>query len=125
VSPPSQSPERIEGQLPDGHLLQDRYRVLELLALGGMSTVYKAQDLRFSQVTRLCVVKEMLHTTADPQVRTMMESRFEREANILASLNHPGIVQVYDFFSEGDRSYLILEYVDGKNLDAPSRSAKY
>jgi outer membrane protein assembly factor BamB/tRNA A-37 threonylcarbamoyl transferase component Bud32 len=83
-----------------------------------MSTVYKAQDLRFSQVTRLCVVKEMLHTTADPQVRTMMEGRFEREANILASLNHPGIVQVYDFFSEGDRSYLILEYVDGKNLDA-------
>ena len=118
VSPPSQSPERIEGQLPDGHLLQDRYRVLGLLAVGGMSTVYKAQDLRFSQVTRLCVVKEMLHTTADPQVRTMMESRFEREANILASLNHPGIVQVYDFFSEGDRSYLIIEYVDGKNLDA-------
>jgi outer membrane protein assembly factor BamB/tRNA A-37 threonylcarbamoyl transferase component Bud32 len=118
VSPPSQSPERIEGQLPDGHLLQDRYRVLGLLAVGGMSTVYKAQDLRFSQVTRLCVVKEMLHTTIDPQVRTMMESRFEREANILASLNHPGIVQVYDFFSESDRSYLILEYVDGKNLDA-------
>jgi outer membrane protein assembly factor BamB/tRNA A-37 threonylcarbamoyl transferase component Bud32 len=117
VSPPSESPERIEGQLPDGHLLQDRYRILGLLALGGMSTVYRAQDLHFSQVTRLCVVKEMLHTTADPQVRTMMASRFEREANILASLNHPGIVQVYDFFSESDRSYLILEHVDGKNLD--------
>jgi outer membrane protein assembly factor BamB/tRNA A-37 threonylcarbamoyl transferase component Bud32 len=91
--------------------------VLELLAVGGMSTVYKAQDLRFSKATRLCVIKEMLNTATEPQVRAMMESRFEREANILASLNHPGIVQVYDFFREGDRNYLVLEYVDGKDLD--------
>ncbi|RLC67754.1 MAG: protein kinase [Chloroflexi bacterium] len=112
-----QHPDQIEGRLPDGHLLQKRYRILGLLGVGGMSTVYKAQDLRFTKVNRLCVVKEMLNTATDPQVRAMMESRFEREANILATLSHPGIVQVYDFFSEGDRNYLILEYVDGKNLE--------
>jgi len=117
MAPPPQEPDRVEGRLPDGHVLQKRYRILELHAVGGMSTVYKAQDLRFSKVTRLCVVKEMLNTATDPQVRAMIKHNFEREANILAALNHPGIVQVYDFFSESDRSYLALEYVDGNNLE--------
>ena len=115
---PSESTEYVEGQLPDGYLLQNRYRVLGLRAIGGMSTVYKAQDLRFSKVTRLCIAKEMLNTATDPQVRAVIKHNFEREANILATLNHPGIVQVYDFFSEGDRSYLVLEYVDGKDMEA-------
>ncbi len=118
MTPPPQEPERVEGRLPDGHLLQNRYLVLGVLGVGGMSTVYKAQDLRFSKVTRLCVVKEMLNTATDPQVRAMIKRNFEREANILAALNHPGIVQVYDYFSESDRSYLVLEYVDGKDLEA-------
>lgn len=105
-------------ELPKGHLLQNRYRVLSKLTVGGMSVVYKAQDLRFSKVTRVCVVKEMVNTATDPQVRAMIVRSFEREANILASLNHPSIVQVYDFFTEGARSYLVLEYVDGKDLEA-------
>jgi outer membrane protein assembly factor BamB/tRNA A-37 threonylcarbamoyl transferase component Bud32 len=119
MAPPPQAPEHVhvEGRLPDGHLLQNRYRVLGLHDVGGMSTIYKAQDLRFSKVTRLCIVKEMLNTATDPQVRAVMERNFEREANILAALNHPGIVQIYDFFREGDRNYLVMEYVTGKNLE--------
>jgi len=104
--------------LPEGHLLQNRYRIMGMLAVGGMSALYKAQDLRFPKVTRLCAVKEMLNTATDPQVRAMMERNFEREANILATLNHPGIVRVYDYFSEGDRNYIVMEYVEGKNLEA-------
>ena len=110
-------PRHIEGQLRDGHLLQNRYRVLSVLAIGGMSVVYRAQDLRFSNVTRLCAVKEMFNTAADPQVRAMIVRNFEREANILATLSHPAIVQVYDYFTEGDRSYLVLEFVEGDNLE--------
>jgi len=98
-------------------VLQNRYRIVRLVAFGGMSTVYLAQDTRFTNVTRLCVVKEMQNSASDPRVRTMMVENFEREANILATLSHPTIVQVYDYFSEGDRSYLVLEHVDGKNLD--------
>jgi outer membrane protein assembly factor BamB len=82
-----------------------------------MSTVYRAQDLRFSKATRLCVVKEMLNTATDPHVRDMIRTNFEREANILATLSHPSIVQVYDYFSEGNRSYLVLEYVAGTDLE--------
>lgn len=113
----SEPPRYIEGQLPDDHLLQNRYRVLGVLAIGGMSVVYRAQDLRFSNVTRLCAVKEMFNTAADPQVRAMIVRNFEREANILATLSHPAIVQVYDYFTEGDRSYLVLEFVKGDNLE--------
>jgi outer membrane protein assembly factor BamB/tRNA A-37 threonylcarbamoyl transferase component Bud32 len=98
-------------------VLQNRYRILTLHEVGGMSTVYRAQDLRFTKVKREVIVKEMLNTATDPQVRDMMQSNFEREANILAALNHPGIVQVYDFFSESARHYLVMEYVDGKTLE--------
>jgi outer membrane protein assembly factor BamB/tRNA A-37 threonylcarbamoyl transferase component Bud32 len=89
-----------------------------MIAVGGMSAVYRAQDLRFPKVTRLCVVKEMLNTATDIQVRALIKSNFEREANILATLSHPGIVQIYDYFTEGERSYLVEEYVDGKDLEA-------
>jgi outer membrane protein assembly factor BamB/tRNA A-37 threonylcarbamoyl transferase component Bud32 len=116
-SQPPMPGERVEGRLPDSHILQSRYRILGVLGVGGMSAVYKAQDLRFPKVTRLCVVKEMLNTATDPEIRAMVRRNFEREANILATLSHPGIVQVYDYFSEGDRSYLVIEFVDGKDLE--------
>ena len=117
MAPPPTTPEPGEGRLPDGYVLQDRYRILGIRGIGGMSTVYKAQDLRFSKVTRYCAVKQMLNTATDFQVRALIRSNFEREANILASLSHPGVVQVYDFFSEGNRSYLVLEFIDGKDLE--------
>ncbi|MGD2142934.1 MAG: serine/threonine-protein kinase [Anaerolineae bacterium] len=89
-----------------------------MVAVGGMSAVYRAQDLRFSKVTRVCAVKEMINSAGDPEMRAMIVRNFERETNILATLNHPGIVQVYDCFTEGRRSYLVLEYVRGKNLES-------
>jgi len=110
-------PLRVNGRLVEGTLLQERYRVMGVVGAGGMSTVYKAQDLRFPNVLRLCAVKEMLNTAADLQVRTMVVQNFEREASILATLSHPAIPQVYDYFSEGDRSYLVLEFIQGKDLE--------
>ena len=108
----------VQGRLPEGRLLQDRYRILRVLAVGGMSAVYMAQDLRFSKVTRLCAVKEMINTAEAAPVREIILRNFEREASFLATLNHPGIVQVYDCFTEGNRSYLVIEYVRGRDLQA-------
>jgi outer membrane protein assembly factor BamB/tRNA A-37 threonylcarbamoyl transferase component Bud32 len=113
--PPGTTP--VEGALPSGTLLQERYRVIGVLGMGGMSTVYKARDLRFANVTRLCAVKEMVNLTADPQLREMAVQNFEREANILATTNHPAMPQIYDFFSEGNRNYLVMELVDGQDLE--------
>lgn len=106
------------GQLAEGAVLQGRYRILGILGSGGMSTVYKAQDLRFPKVQRLCAVKEMLNTATDPRVRALMMQNFEREASILATLSHPAIPQVYDYFTEGDRAYLVTELIPGKDLEA-------
>ncbi|MCS7178086.1 MAG: serine/threonine-protein kinase [Anaerolineae bacterium] len=118
IGPVSPSPKRTEGWLPEGTVLQNRYRILGVLGAGGMSVVYKAQDLRFPKVTRLCAIKEMLNTTTDPRLRALMVQNFEREASILATLSHPAIPQVYDYFTEGDRAYLVTEFISGKDLEA-------
>jgi outer membrane protein assembly factor BamB len=104
--------------LPKGAILQDRYEILKVLGLGGMGAVYQARDLRFTGVARLCALKEMTSTTPDPQVRRLAIQNFEREANILASLNHPAIPKIFDYFTEGIRSYLVLEYIEGEDLEA-------
>jgi outer membrane protein assembly factor BamB len=106
-----------EGTLAPGTMLQNRYQIIGVLGVGGMATVYKARDMRFANVTRLCAVKEMVNLAPDPQAREMARQNFEREANILATTNHPAMPQIYDFFSESTRSYLVMELIDGQNLE--------
>ncbi len=106
-----------ENILPKGAVLQSRYEVVKVLGVGGMGAVYLAQDLRFSGVTRYCALKEMVSTTPDPQIRRLAVQNFMREANLLVQLHHQGIPQIYDFFTESIRSYLVMEYVEGENLE--------
>ncbi|MBI3734178.1 MAG: PQQ-binding-like beta-propeller repeat protein, partial [Chloroflexi bacterium] len=97
--------------------LQDRYEIERRLGAGGMSVVYLARDLRFGAVERWCAVKEMANKAPDLQARRMNLENFEREANILASLSHPAVPRVYDFFSQDSRSYLVMEFIDGTDLE--------
>ena len=97
-----------ENILPKGAVLQSRYEIVKVLGVGGMGAVYLAQDLRFTGVSRMCAVKEMISTTPDPQIRRLTVQSFEREANLLVQLNHPGIPKIYDFFTESVRSYLVM-----------------
>jgi serine/threonine protein kinase len=106
-----------EGTLPAHTILQERYEILAVQGVGGMGAVYRARDLRFSAVTKIIAVKEMNNSTPDPRLRQIGLQNFEREANILASLSHPAIPKIFDYFSEGNRSYLVLEFVEGKNLE--------
>ena len=108
----------VEGALAPGRVLQDRYEVLGILGLGGMSAVYQARDRRFPNVVKLCAVKEMKSHSLDPQMRQVAVQNFEREANILATLSHPAIPKVYDYFSEEARSYLVMEFIEGRDLEA-------
>ncbi len=107
-----------DGLLPEAINLQNRYKILGVIGVGGMGAVYKAQDMRFPNVMRICAVKEMINTASDPQMRQMIIRNFEREASILATLSHPAIPQVYDYFTQESRSYLVLEYVSGQDLEA-------
>jgi outer membrane protein assembly factor BamB/tRNA A-37 threonylcarbamoyl transferase component Bud32 len=83
-----------------------------------MGSVYRARDLHFPNVIKLVAVKEMINNAPDPLVRQTIIQNFEREANILVTLNHVAIPQIFDFFSIDERSYLVLEYVHGKDLEA-------
>src|SRR6185436_12833330 len=104
--------------LQPGATLQNRYLIQGVLGVGGMGSVYRARDLRFPNVTKLVAVKEILNLAPDPNVREMIVKTFEREANILATLNHPSIPQIYDYFTQGDHSFLVQEYIEGKDLEA-------
>jgi outer membrane protein assembly factor BamB len=103
--------------LPRNTVLQGRYDIEQVLGIGGMSIVYRARDLRFSTVARFCAIKEMPDTSPDPRTGQLRLANFEREASLLATLSHPGIPKIYDFFSSNGRVYLVLEYIDGKDLE--------
>jgi len=98
-------------------VLEDRYQIQRVLGIGGMGAVYAANDLRFADAQRLCAVKEMLPFHLEDEQIAQSRASFEREANLLASLSHPAIPKVYDYFHEGDRYFLVLEFIDGQDLE--------
>ena len=73
--------------------------------------------MRFPNVTKLCAIKEMVISAPDPQLRELTIKSFEREASMLAMLDHPAIPDVSDYFTEGDRSYLVIELIRGQDLE--------
>jgi serine/threonine protein kinase len=105
-------------QLQSGTTLVKRYHIQEVIGVGGMGSVYRARDLHFPNVVKLVAVKEMVNMAPDPLVRKTIVQNFEREANLLATLSHPSIPRIYDYFTEDDRSYLVLEFVHGKDMEA-------
>ncbi len=109
--------EEAERQLKPNTVLMERYLIQEVIGVGGMGSVYSARDLHFPKVVKLVAVKEMINSAPDPLVRATIVQNFEREANILVTLNHPAIPKIFDFFTHKDRSYLVLEYVSGKDLE--------
>ena len=86
--------------------------VLELLGQGGMGVVYKARHTALNRMVALKILSPQ-YAASEEFIR-----RFEREAKILASLNHPNIVQIYDFGQEAGICFLAMEFVDGANLEA-------
>lgn len=88
-----------------------RYEILEEIGRGGMATLYHAYDPRFKRHVAVKVLpREFLH---DP---TFLE-RFEREAHIIGTLEHPAIVPVHDFGEEDGQPYLVMRYMEGGSLE--------
>ena len=89
------------------------FRILEQLGEGGMAIVYRAQRIGVDGFPRDVVLKAML-----PQLvrNVTLVQMFEAEARLTAQLRHPNIVCVEDFGVDGDTPYLIMEFLDGKNL---------
>lgn len=94
----------------ESQLLNNRYKLLAQIAAGGMALVYKAQD---TMLNRIVAVKILRESFAESPA---FQKRFVREAQSAANLTHPNIVTVYDFGRDGDRQYIVMEYVEGRDL---------
>ena len=92
-----------------GQIIKDRYKILELLGEGGMAFVYKAED---KQLKRTVAIKTLKPNYV--QQETFVE-RFKREAQTVANLNHPNIVQIFDWGIEGE-PFFVMEYIEGNTL---------
>lgn len=88
-----------------------QYRILDHLGRGGMGRVFKAEHMTMNRIVAIKVLAA--HLTKTPKAQQM----FQREVRAAARLVHPNIVTAYDANQVGDRSYLVMEYVDGPNLE--------
>ncbi len=102
------------GRLSPQSLLQQRYLILGQIGRGGMGAVYKAEDTRFSR--RYVAIKEMSQSHLNTVELEMAIARFQQEADMLASLVHPNLPRITDRFSDQERSYLVMDFIDGKTL---------
>jgi serine/threonine protein kinase len=98
--------------LDNGH-----YRIERPLGKGGMGAVFLASDTH--AFGRSCVIKEMLpyFDPNDPDGERHARERFAIEGRTLATINHSGVPKIYQYFSEGGSDYIVMEFVDGKNLE--------
>ena len=86
------------------------YEILGLLGAGGMGEVYRARDTKLKREVAIKVLPDTFSRDAE------RVSRFQREAEVLASLNHPHIAAIYDFADAAGSRFLVLELVDGETL---------
>jgi tRNA A-37 threonylcarbamoyl transferase component Bud32 len=93
--------------------------ILEVIGQGGMGVVYKARQPRLDRLVALKLLPQTLAGDA-----TFAE-RFNREARVLARLNHPNIVTVHDYGHSGGYFYLLMEYVDGVNLRQAMQAGRF
>src|SRR5688572_31823974 len=94
-------------KLVPGTELQNRYRVVRQLGKGGMGAVYEAVDLRLDATV---AIKEAFSSDA------RLRKQFEHEARLLAQLHHSALPRVMDYFSEGERVFLVMQFIAGEDL---------
>jgi len=103
------------GSLPEQTLLNGRYKLETRIGQGGMGAVYKATDTRFNN--RALAIKEMSRAGLSPSSVQEAEAAFERESHLLADLLHPNLPRIYDHFTEAERSYLVMDFIEGLTIE--------
>lgn len=94
-----------------GGIIENKFKVLREIGIGGMGVVFEAEHLHLNK--RFAIKSIRSKYTTDPNFL----ERFNQEAKTQALLQHPNIIQVTDFISEGGHFYLVMEYVEGKGLN--------
>jgi serine/threonine protein kinase len=113
----SNCPSPLYGLLGHKTILLDRYQVVSVLGFGAMGAVYLAEDQRL--VGRRCAIKENRPSPDEgPEVLGRIREQFLDEASVLARLDHPGLPKVSDYFVDDNREYLVMDYVEGEDLNS-------
>lgn len=102
------------GKLAPQAMLGHRYMIIQLAGRGGMSAIYQAVDM--TRGRQRVAIKEMSLENLDAIERQDALERFKQEAHLLETLSHPNLTRIYDAFSENGRSFLVMDYIDGKTL---------
>src|SRR6516165_8829531 len=87
------------------------FDLLQKIGEGGMGVVYKARDTRLERVVAIKLLPESRATDAERR------PRFIKEAEAASALNHPNIVTIHEVGEQGGRTFMVMEFVDGKRLD--------
>ncbi len=93
-------------------IINNRYQIFSTIATGGMAVIYTAQDLILERKVALKILKKELSRDQS------FQNKFRSEAKASASLIHPNIITTFDFGFDGDRLYIVMEYIDGSDLKA-------
>ncbi len=103
------------GAIPPATLLGGRYSIMRKLGHGGMGAVYLVSDVRLSG--KLWAVKEMSDAAiTDPLEKQNAVQAFKHEAALLATLEHPNLTKVVDFFADLGKHFLVMDYIEGQTL---------
>jgi serine/threonine protein kinase len=97
-------------------VLGERYQIQDPIGRGGMATIYRGRDMRMDRIVAIKMLREVYST--DPKFVT----RFQREAKAASSLQHPNIVQVYDYGQSAGNYFIVMEYIEGTDLRRYLRS---
>lgn len=95
----------------------NRYTFIQPLGQGGMGVIYLAEDKKHDRAR--CVVKQLISKYTDPEEQREAVRLFQREADLLRTLDHPGVVRFFDEHTTEDGKYfLVMDYVQGQNLES-------
>ena len=96
-------------------ILANRYRLILLVGQGTMGAVYDAEDLVFKR--RVALKRLRYPPEANEHIIQQTRAQFEREAKILATLRHPNLPRVTDYFTFSDQEFLVMDYIEGQSLE--------
>ena len=113
----------LTGLLLQNVVIQQRYRIVEILHTDAVSTLYKAEDTQLGK--RFVSLREIGRNNQNTQEALELIEADRREMLLLADLSHPQLPRIYDYFVESQRWYFVMDFLDGETLETYMRKNRY
>jgi serine/threonine protein kinase len=119
---PALSAPAAAGPLRPGSLFAQRYRILSRIGEGGFGVIYKAQDIEHHR--RLVAIKQINLSTLSPREMIEATDSYNREVRHLSQLRHDSIPRIYDYLTDHDHWYVVLDFIEGQTLEDKLEKAR-